>query len=313
MTTTLTDVLIGVLSATLSLSPLILFASMGEMIAEKSGVADLGIEGLILMGAFSTLAIDVLTHNPWLGILGGVLVALVIGGGFAYLAVELNLDQIASGLSVYLFCLGFSYVLFDIFSRQQGGLPTFHNIGGIYIPLLSAIPVVGQIFFRQNIMVYVALALVPVTAFFLNRTNMGLRIRAVGENPRAADTMGINVRRVRFTAVLIGALLAGLAGAYFEIGYLQTFQYDIVMGKGFIALGMVYFSNWKPYRALAATLVYEVVNTTQTEIISLAGPSLQLASTLFNMLPYIFVLALIPILGRRARAPKYLLVPYKKS
>jgi len=314
MTVALSLVITGVFYTTLSLSPLILFACMGEIIAEKSGVADLGIEGIMLMSAFVTFAIDILTRSPWLGILAGVSVGVVMGAFYGYLAIGVYLDQIASGLSLYLFGLGFSYVLFVVLSNKYAGtFPNFINIGTIYVPGLSALPIIGRVLFQQNVLVYVALALVPTTAYFLQRTRIGLQIRAVGENPRAADTMGINVKRVRFEAILIGTFLAALAGAYFEIGYLQTFQFDIIMGRGFVALVMVYFSNWNPYKALVAALGFEAVNATQTEIVSLAGPSLQLSSTLFNILPYLFVLALIPIMGRRARAPKYMLVPYRKS
>ena len=314
MSVAFSDVVIGVFYATFSLSPLILFACMGEIIAEKSGVADLGIEGIMLMSAFVTFAIDILARSPWLGILAGLSVGVAMGAFYGYLAIGVYLDQIASGLSLYLFGLGFSYVLFVVLSNKYAGtFPNFINIGTIYIPGLSALPIIGRVLFQQNILVYAALALVPCTAYFLKRTRIGLQIRAVGENPRAADTMGINVKRVRFEAILIGTFLAALAGAYFEIGYLQTFQFDIIMGRGFVALVMVYFSNWNPYKALVAALGFEAVNATQTEIVSLAGPSLQLSSTLFNILPYVFVLALIPIMGRHARAPKYMLVPYKKS
>jgi general nucleoside transport system permease protein len=313
MSVALAVVITGILYTTLSLSPLILFGGIGEIITEKSGVADLGIEGIMLMSAFVTLAFGVLSGNSWLGILAGVSIGVAMGAVYGYLSIGLYLDQIATGLSIYLFGLGLSYVLFTIFSRKYVGIPTFKVIGTIFIPGLSSIPIIGRVLFQQNIMVYIALALVPATAYFLKRTRLGLQIKAVGENPTAADTMGINVKMVRFIAVLMGTFFAGLAGAYFEIGYLQTFQFDIILGRGFVALVLVYLSNWNPYKILIAALVFEAVYATQTEIISLAGASLQMSSTLFNILPYVFVLILIPIMGRRARSPKYLLIPYKKS
>lgn len=312
MTVALTDILVGIFSTTLQLSPLFIFAGMGEIVAEKSGVVNLGIEGIMLMGAFTTLAVDVLTANPWLGILAALGVAGVIGVVFGYLAVGLRFDQIVLGLAVYLFGLGLSFVLFSSFAGGRT-LPTFVNIPNLYIPYLSTIPGFGKVLFQQNIMAYVALALVPIVAYFLNRTSLGLRVRAVGENPKAADNMGVNVLKVRFLAVVFGALMAGLAGAYFEIGFLQSFQFDIILGRGFIALVMIYFANWGPYKTLFAVLSYNIVDTAQSEFVSVAGPVFQQSSQLFNMLPYIFILALIPVFGRRARPPKFLLKPYRKG
>lgn len=309
MTSLLSDILIGVFSTTLQLSPLYIFAGMGEIVAEKSGVANMGIEGIMLMAAFTTLAIDVTTGNPWLGILGALAVAGLIGAFFAYLAVHLRLDQIVLGLAVYLFGLGMSFVLFSNFAG--GG--AFVNITRIYIPYLSDIPIVGRVLFQQNVLVYLALALVVLISFFLGRTSLGLRVRAVGENPKAADNMGVNVLKVRFLAVLVGAILAGLAGAYFEIGFLQSFQFDIILGRGFIALAMVYFANWGPYKMTFAALSFNIVYAAQSEYASLSGIATQGSSQLLNMLPYVFLLALIPILGRKARPPKYLLKPYRKG
>ncbi|MDA4124501.1 MAG: ABC transporter permease [Thaumarchaeota archaeon] len=306
------DVLQGIFSTALLLSPLYLFAGMGEIVAEKSGVANMGIEGIMLMAAFTTYAIDVTTGNPWLAISAALGVAGLIGGFFSYLAVRLRLGQIVLGLAVYLFGLGLSFVLFNNLSTGRSLAP-FTNIPNIYIPYLSDIPVVGRVLFQQNILVYLAIALVILTSLFLNRTSYGLRVKAVGENPKAADNMGVNVLKVRFLAVLFGAILAGLAGAYFEIGFLQNFQFDIIAGRGFIALAMIYLANWGPYKTLFAAISFNVVYAAQSEYVQLSGIATAGSSQLFTMLPYVYLLALIPILGRRARPPKYLLKPYRKG
>ena len=312
MSSIITDVVIGVFFTTLNYAPLLIFAGLGEIVAEKSGVVNLGIEGLMLMGAFTTYSLDLLTGNPWVGLFGSLVVAAIIGGVFSFITIGLYLDQIVSGLGVYLFGLGFSYVLYDLFTRS-GHIGSFRNISPVFIPFVSDIPVVGKILFQQNVLVYLSLILVPAVAYFLRRTSLGLRIRAVGENPKAADNMGINVKKTRFMAVMFGSLMAGLAGAYFEFGFLQSFQFNIILGRGFVALAMIYFANWSPYRLLFVALVYEIVDALQSEIVSLGGPLFQTSSQLFNMLPYVFVLALIPVFGRKARAPKYLTVPYKKG
>ena len=309
MTDLLTDVAIGVLSTTLTLSPFYLFAGMGEIVAEKSGVANMGIEGIMLMSLFTTLAVDLTTGNPWLGILAALGVAGLIGAFFAYLVVQLRLDQIVFGLAIYLFGLGMSFVLFNNFKSSATPI----NIGNVHIPVLSDIPVVGPILFQQNILVYFSLVFVVLISYFLNRTSLGLRIRAVGENPKAADNMGVNVLKVRFLAVLFGAVLAGLAGSYFFVGFLQSFQFDIILGRGFIVLAMVYFANWRPYRMLFAALSFNIVYELQSEFVAISSTAIAGSSQLFNMLPYVFLLALIPILGRRARPPKYLLKPYRKG
>jgi ABC-type uncharacterized transport system permease subunit len=305
----LTDVFIGILSTTLTLSPFYLFAGMGEIIAEKSGVANMGIEGIMLMSLFTTLAVDLITGNVWLGILAALGVAGVIGAFFGYLVVRMRLDQIVFGLAVYLFGLGMSFVFFNSFKSSA----TPVNLLPIHIPFLSDIPVLGPILFQQNILVYFSLLLVVITVYFLDRTSLGLRVRAVGENPKAADNMGVNVQKVRFLATLAGSVLAGLAGAYFFVGFLQNFQFDIILGRGFIVLAMVYFANWKPYRMLFAALSFNIVYELQSEYVAISSTAIAGSSQLFNMLPYLFLLALIPVLGRKARPPKFLLKPYRKG
>lgn len=309
MTVQLTDVIIGVFSTTLLLSPLYLFAGLGEIVAEKAGVANMGIEGIMLMSLFTTYAVDLMTGNAWLGILVSLGVAGLMGAIFAYLAVQMRLDQIVVGLAVYLFGLGMSFVLFNGFRSSA----TIVNIGRLYIPYLSGVPILGPILFEQNILVYFSIVLVVLVAYFLGRTSLGLRVRAVGEDPKASDNMGVNVVKVRFLAVLFGAVLAGLAGSYFFVGFLQSFQFDIILGRGFIALAMIYFANWKPYRLLFAALSFNIVYAAQSEFVAISSTAIAGSSQLFNMLPYVFLLALIPIFGRKARPPRYLLKPYKKG
>lgn len=313
MTVLLSDVLTGILSTTLALSPLYLFAGLGEIVAEKSGVANMGIEGIMLMSAFSMLAVDILTGNPWIGVLAALGVGGLIGLIFAYMTVRIRLDQIVAGLAVYLFGLGMSFVLFNRFAPGGALLRPFTNISKIFIPYLSTIPILGPVLFHQDVLMYFSLLLVVLVYYFLNRTSLGLRVRAVGEDPKASDNMGVNVQKVRFLAVIFGAILAGLAGAYFITDFLQSFQFDIIAGRGFIALAMIYFANWKPLRLLFGALLFNIVYAAQSEFVAISSTAIAGSSTLFNMLPYVFLLALIPIFGRKARPPKYLLKPYTKG
>ncbi len=305
------NAVVDVLSLTFRFAPLYIFAGMGEIISEKAGVVNLGIEGLMLMAALTTFVIDVISGSPYLAIFGALAVAILFASVFGLLTVRLGFDQVVTGLAFYLFGLGFSYVLFIKFSSTNP-VALFTNIQPVNVPLLSRIPFLGPIIFSQNPLVYISLILVLAVYLFLNRTSYGMRVKAVGENPVAADNMGINVNRVRFLAVLFGGITAGLAGAYFEIGFLQNFQFDVIAGRGFVSLALIYFANWGPIRALFGALIYNVVDAAQTEFLFVAGPAFQTSSQLFAMLPYLFLVALIPVFGRKARPPKYLMVPYKK-
>ena len=305
------DILIGMLSTTIQLSPFYLFAGMGEIVSEKSGVANLGLEGIMLLSLVATFIVDYMTGNPWVALLGAIGVAGVIGALFAFTAIQMRVDQIASGLAIYLFGLGLSFVVFTTV-YSSGLTPNY-----IPLPALVAnydkIPYIGIIFLKQNILAYVSIVFVVATAFFLSRTSLGLRVRAVGENPKAADNMGVNVNKVRFLATLFGALMFGVSGFYFAGNFVPGFQTDVIAGRGFIVLAMIYFANWKPYRALFAALSFNLVYAAQNEYVSLSGFGVASVSTLFNMLPYVFLLALIPVFGRKARVPKFLLKPYRKG
>ncbi len=305
-------VIVGIFSTMMTLSPFYLFAGLGEIVAEKSGVVNLGIEGIALMSLITTFIVDYATGNPWIALLGALAIAAVLGSVFAFFAIGMRLDQIVIGIAIYLFGLGMSFVIYNALYGDSIP-PQFVNIQPIFIPYLSTIPIIGPILFAQNILVYFSIALVVVVAYFLGRTSFGLRVRAVGENPKAADNMGVSVNKVRFLATLVGALLAGLAGVYFSFAFVQSFQFDIIAGRGFVALAIIYLANWGPYKTLFAALSFNVVYATQSQVVAISSIALAGSSQLFNMLPYVYLLALIPILGRSARPPRFLLKPYRKG
>ncbi len=299
----------AILYQTLKLVPAILFASLGELVAEKSGVLNLGVEGIMLMAAFTAFDVTYMTGNPWLGILGAIGVSLILGLVFSFFAVNLRVNQVVIGLGLWLFGLGLSDTLYRAFFAV-GTTPTVPIIGDMNIPVLTSIPVIGRIFFDQNPLVYISIALIPVVAFFLSKTNLGMKITAVGENPRAAETMGVDVYRIRYLAVLIGAAFAGVGGAYFTISLLSTFILNVTFGKGFIALAMIYFGKWKPYRLFLPLIIFSFVDSLQLGVQAVGVP---IKYFFLNMIPYITIIALIPILGRRAEAPAALMEPYKKG
>jgi simple sugar transport system permease protein len=299
----------AILYQTLKFVPAILLASLGELVAEKSGVVNLGVDGLMLMGAFTAFAVTYVTGNPWVGIVGAVGLSIVLGLMFAFFAVSLRVNQVVVGLGLWLFGLGLSDTLYRGFFAI-GTTPTVPLIDDIKIPYLSSIPVIGRLFFGQNPIVYISILLIPVVALFLSRTNLGMRITAVGENPRAAETMGVNVYRLRYLAVLIGAAFAGAGGAYFTVTLLGTFILDVTFGRGFIALAMIYFAKWKPYRILLPLLIFSFVDSLQLGVQTLNVP---IKYFFLNMIPYITIIALIPIFGRHAEAPAASMEPYKKG
>jgi len=299
----------AILYQTLKLVPAILFASLGELVAEKSGVVNLGVDGLMLMAAFVAFDVTYMTGNPWLGILGAIAACLVLGLVFSVFAVSLRVNQVVVGLGLWLFGLGLSDTLYRGFFAI-GYTPTVPIIGDMDIPFLSSIPLIGRVFFEQNPLVYISILFIPIVAFFLSRTNLGMKITAVGEHPRAAETMGVDVYKIRYLAVLIGAAFAGVGGAYFTISLLSTFILNITFGRGFIALAMIYFGKWKPYRLFLPLIIFSFVDSLQLGVQGLGVP---IKYFFLNMIPYITIVALIPILGRRAEAPAALMEPYKKG
>src|SRR5512134_2898936 len=230
-------VLIGILASGIRLATPYLYAAIGETFGQRSGVLNLGVEGQMLLGAFAAFYVTLTTGNLWLGVLTAMIVGAMMGLAMAYVTVNLNAEQGISGIGFFLFGLGMSDLLFQ---KLLGTVETVKGFPQIYIPGLSDIPGIGEIFFRQNILVYGAYLLVPLAWFVLNKTTLGLKIRAVGENPEAADTLGVSVAKVRYFTVTLGGALSGIAGASLSIALLNVFQQNLTNGQGFIAIALVY-------------------------------------------------------------------------
>lgn len=299
----------AVLYQTLKLVPALLLAALGELIAEKSGVLNLGVEGLMLMGAFTAFGTTYITGDPVIGVLAAMGFTVLLGLLFSYFAISLRTNQVVVGLGLWLFGLGLSDTLNRAFFTS-GATSSIPIIGDMHIPVLSTLPLIGRVIFQQNPIVYLSIALIPVVDIFLNRTSLGVKIRAVGENPRAAETMGVDVYKIRYVAVLIGAAFAGAGGAYYTTTLLGTFILNITFSRGFIALALIYFGKWKPYKVLLPLIVFSFVDSFQ---LGLQGAGVPIKYFFLNMLPYITIVALIPILGRKAIAPAALMQPYEKG
>lgn len=318
-----TTVLVGILTSGIRLATPYLFASIGEMFGQRSGVLNLGVEGMMLMGAFAAFYVTLTYGNPWLGLLAAVVVGGVMGLAMAFISVTMQAEQGISGIGVYLFGLGMSDLLFQ---RMLGSVETvrgFRPVGDSFatyfpnlLPALLGIPVIGSIvsiLAQQNIMVYLAYAFVPVAWFIMYRTTLGLKIRAAGENPAAADALGVSISRTRYATVTFGGIMAGVAGASLSIALLNVFQQNLTSGLGFIAVALVYFGGWRPYGVLFGALLFSMVNALQLWIQALSIPIPFDASELLIMMPYVLTIVVLIFSAGRVRKPTALGTPYERG
>lgn len=302
--------IISILAASITAGTPILFAALGELIAERSGVMNLGVDGMMLVGAVTGFMVAVNFGNPWLG----VGIALVSGGLLAlihaYLTVTLRANQVVSGLALTLFGTGLS----DYLGKAYVGMRAEQTFGKMAIPFLSDIPIIGPVVFKQDMLVYVSYILVILTAFFLYKTRAGLFLRALGENPAAVDSVGVNVFRLRYLYVAIGGALAGLGGAYLSLAYAPCWLENMTAGRGWIAVALVIFAIWDPWRALAGSYLFGGVDAMGFHLQVIGLP---ISVFILNMLPYVFtILVLILVLirkGGRLASPQALGVPYDRE
>ena len=300
-------VLLGILASGIRLATPYLFASIGEAYSQRSGVLNLGVEGQMLLGAFAAFYIAKLTDSLWLGVLAGMGVGALMGLAMAFVSINLHAKQGISGIGFYLFGLGMSNLLFQLL---VGTVETVSGFPRIAIPLLSNIPWIGNIFFNQNILVYFAFLLVPISSYVLNKTTLGLKIRAVGQNPEAADSLGVSVARVRYFTVIFGGTMSGLAGASLSIALLNVFQQGMTAGQGFIAVALVYFGAWRPWGVLAGALLFSLVNGLQLWIQVLGIP---IAPEFAVMMPYILTILVLTLSVSKVRAPAALTKPFERE
>lgn len=299
----------SVFASAIRLSTAYIFAAVGETFAQRSGVLNLGVDGIMLMGAFFSFYVVFQTDNLLFGVLVALFVGMLMGLAMAFVSVTLKAKQGISGIGIYLFGLGMSELLFQEFigtPKSVGGFPR------IDFPVLSDIRFlgIGEIFFNHHLLVYVAFALVPLSTYILNRTTFGLMIRAVGQNPEAADAMGVSVARVRYATVIIGSALAGLAGASLSIAQLKVFQQNLTAGIGFIAVALVYFGAWRPYGVLAGALLFSFVNALQLQIKTIG---VNIPSEFAVMAPYVITIIALVFASKRHEQPTALTKPFDRG
>jgi simple sugar transport system permease protein len=300
-------VLVGILASGIRLATPYLYAAIGETFAQRSGVLNLGVEGQMLLGAFAAFYVALTTGNLGLAVLVAMLVGAVMGLAMAFVTVNLHAQQGISGIGFYLFGLGMSDLLFQ---KMLGTVETVKGFPRIQIPVLSDIPGLGQIFFSQNLMVYAAYLLVPIAWFVLNKTTLGLKIRSVGENPEAADSLGVSVAGIRYFTIVLGGILSGVAGASLSIALLNVFQQNMTSGLGFIAVALVYFGGWRPWGVLGGALLFSMVNSLQLWIQVLGIP---IPSDIAVMMPYVLTILVLVASVSRVRGPSALTKPFERE
>lgn len=300
-------ILPALLAATWRMATPLIYASIGEVFAERSGVLNIGLEGIMLIGAFTGFVAVLYTDNLVIGVGAAVIVGILAGLVFALFTVTIKTNQIIVGVAFNLLGLGMTGFLFR--SLLTGTVNGVRTVPVVHIPFLSDLPIVGEMLFQQNLMVYGTLLLLPVATFVLYKTAFGLSIRSVGEHPKAADTAGISVAKMRYMGVIIGASLASLAGAYLTIAHTNQFVEGIVTGRGFIALACVVFGRWTPRGAFLASLLFGVFFALQLRL--QAMPDLNVPYQLFQVLPYLATLIALLGLRGRTKAPTALAIPYE--
>jgi simple sugar transport system permease protein len=303
-----TTAILATLASAIRLAVPYLFAAIGETFGQRSGVLNLGVDGIMLLGAFGAYYAILERGSPWLGLAVGMAVGALLGLGMAFITVNLQAEQGISGIGVFLFGLGFSDLLFQ---KLVGTPVPIGGFGKFELPVLGQLGRVGEEIFTQSIIVYAAFLLVPAAAYVLNRTTAGLNIRAVGENPEAADTLGVSVAKVRYGTIITGSTLAGIAGAALAIE-LGIFQQNLTNGQGFIAVALVYFGAWRPLGVLGGAMLYGLVAALILQWKTL-GIIPQSASDIAAMAPALLTILALVIVGQRQRAPTALTKPYERG
>lgn len=304
-------IIASILASTIRLATPLLLAALGEMVTERSGVLNLGVEGMMLMGAFAGFMGTYASGSLWVGVLSAMLAGGLMALLMVFMAATLKVEQIVTGMALNLLGSGLSLFWHRLaFDKSEVNVITIEIFQPIHIPGLSDLPYVGQVLFSHRWMTYLAFLMVPLMWFFLYRTKYGLQLRCVGENPRAVDMKGLNVTRMQYLATVFGGLMAGLAGSFLTLGASPRFVPEISAGRGWLAIVIVIAGNWLPWRIMLAALVFAFLDAFQLHV---QGVGALIPYQILLAIPYVF--AIVAMMGSRARseAPSHLGVPYLRE
>lgn len=302
-------IIITLLVSGLRLSTPLLFAALGEKIAERAGVLNLGVEGMMIMGAFAGFMGAVISGNIAIGFLFGIVSGTVMAALMGFLNLTLRTNQLVAGLAIWLLGLGLTAFLYRLIFGI-GVSPYVKPLGPMYIPGLTEIPFVGPVLFNHDPIVYIGWAMVPILYILLFKTKLGLKIRTVGENPKQADTQGVSVVRIRYLAVMIGGAMAGMGGAYLVLVMSGEFVEGMTNARGWIALALVIFGRWHPIGIFGACILFGMVDAMQ---FSFQAAGVKAPHQLMLMLPYIMAIAVMAFTYKRTLQPAAIGVPYSRE
>ncbi|MGW8250819.1 MAG: ABC transporter permease [Anaerolineales bacterium] len=309
-----TTFFIGLVTATLRVATPLVFASIGELFTERSGILNLGIEGIMFLGAFVGFAVAYSANQAgiyaylWIGLLSAILAGILMGGLMGFFSVTLGVNQHVSGLGITLLCTGLSLFGFRLVFGERAVLPSIDPFA--QLSPFAGVPLLGEIF-NQYLLTYIAfLVLVPVSWWLLFRTTLGLNIRAVGENPEAVDAAGLNVFRIRYLVLALGGALMAVGGAFLSLAQLGAFTPGIIAGRGWVCIALVIFSRWEPVRATLGALLFGGVYALQLRLQTMG---FKLPFEIFLALPYLVTIAALAIASRKVSYPGAYLKPYRRE
>jgi len=305
----LVDVInVGLFAATLRMATPIAYGSLGGIFSERVGVVNIGLEGMMLTGAFTGVAVSFFSGSPWLGVVAAVLIGGLLGLLHGAITVKFAGDQVVSGTGINIFALGFTAYMSQVFWGSRGASESVQGLPVISIPFLKDIPIIGDIIGTHTPLVYIMIIITVISYIVLFKTPLGLRIRAVGERPDAADTAGINVFKTKYLCVVISGMLAGLGGVFLSLGHLSLFAWGMTGGRGFIALAAMIFGKWMPFGAFGASLMFGFADALQMRLQALGLLPPQIILTI----PYVLTVAVLAgIVGRAVPPSNY--KPYVKE
>jgi simple sugar transport system permease protein len=302
---------IGLLAGSLALAVPLVFGALGGVLGERSGVVNIAIDGQLLAGAFAAALVGSVTGSAWAGVAGAAVAGLLVAAILALFAINYYVDQVIVGVVLNVLVIGVTSFMFSqVLAPNTASLNTPPRLSAVAIPLLSDIPVIGPILFRQSPIVYLLYVAVAAVTWSLYRTRWGLRVRSVGEHPMAADTVGINVNRTRWRTVLLAGAIAGGGGSFYTLVSVQAFNREMTGGAGYIALAAVIFGKWDPIRATLAALLFGFASNLQGVLSVLGSP---VPSQLMLMLPYVVTIFAVAGLVGRSRPPAADGIPYRKG
>jgi ABC-type uncharacterized transport system permease subunit len=304
------SILVSVAAAAIRIATPLLFAALGELVAERSGVYNMGLEGIMLMGAFTGYLAAYGSGSLWVGVAAAGVTGALMAFAFAVMVITLKVEQIVTGLAVNLLGAGLSTYWLRAAFADSGQTPVIPLFGHAPVPFLSDLPVIGPILFDQKLLTYLAFLMVPAVWFFLFRTRYGLIVRCAGENPKALDVKGVSVTALQYSAVVFGGLMAGLGGAFLSVGSAARFVPDMTNGRGWLAIIIVIAGLWRPWSILAATLVFAFLDALQLQI---QGIGIAIPYQILLMMPYVAAILALMIRRSRGNAPAMLGVPYSRE